>query len=75
MVLALTREQPPGWDGFARRIDEPMLSAVIDRLGGAAAQPLAYVCGPTLLVEAAASGLTTLGLPPRGSGPSAWPTS
>ena len=64
VVLALTREQPPGWDGFARRIDEPMLSAVIDRLGGAAAQPLAYVCGPTLLVEAAASGLTTLGLPP-----------
>ena len=64
VVHALTREQPPGWDGFARRIDEPMLSAVLDRLGGAAAQPLAYVCGPTLLVEAAASGLTTLGLPP-----------
>jgi ferredoxin-NADP reductase len=64
VVLSLTREQPPGWDGFARRIDEPMLSAVIDRLGGASVQPLVYVCGPTLLVEAVASGLTTLGLPP-----------
>ena len=64
VVHSLTREQPPGWDGFARRIDEPMLSAVLDRLGGVAAQPLVYVCGPTLLVEAAASALTTLGVPP-----------
>jgi ferredoxin-NADP reductase len=64
VVHTLTREQPPGWEGFARRIDEPMLATVADRVGGAAAQPLAYVCGPTLLVEAAATGLTTIGLPP-----------
>ena len=65
MVLhTLTREQPPGWDGFARRIDEPMLATVADRIGGAVAQPLAYVCGPTLLVESAATALTTIGLPP-----------
>lgn len=64
VVHTLTREQPPGWDGYARRIDEPMLAAVLDGLGGVASQPLAYVCGPTLLVEAAANGLTTLGLPP-----------
>ena len=65
MVLhTLTRDQPPGWDGFARRIDQPMLAAVLDRVGGAGGQPLAYVCGPTLLVEAAATGLTELELPP-----------
>jgi ferredoxin-NADP reductase len=28
------------------------------------AQPLAYICGPTLLVEHAALALTDLGLPP-----------
>ena len=41
-----------------------MLAAVLDRIGGAAAEPLVYVCGPTLLVEAVANGLTALGLPP-----------
>jgi ferredoxin-NADP reductase len=58
---ALTREQPPGWSGYGRRIDKPMLSDMLDGLGS---EPLAYICGPTLLVEAAASGLTDLGLPP-----------
>jgi ferredoxin-NADP reductase len=60
----LTREQPPGWTGFARRVDEQMLGAMLDRIGGAGAGPQAYICGPTLLVEHAATGLTNLGLPP-----------
>jgi NAD(P)H-flavin reductase len=64
VVHTLTREQPPDWNGFTRRVDEPMLAAVMDRLGGLAAQPLAYVCGPTLLVEAVATGLTSLGVSP-----------
>jgi ferredoxin-NADP reductase len=64
VVHTLTREQPPGWDGLARRIDEPMLGAVLARLGGIGAGPQAYICGPTLLVENAASGLTNLGIPP-----------
>jgi ferredoxin-NADP reductase len=64
VVHTLTREQPPGWDGLARRIDEPMLAAVLERLGGIDARPQAYICGPTLLVENAASGLTNLGIPP-----------
>jgi ferredoxin-NADP reductase len=59
----LTRGQPPGWDGYARRIDAAMLREVgwppADR-------PLAYVCGPTLLVEAVANTLLELGHdPPR----------
>ena len=60
----LTRSQPPGWDGFARRIDGPMLAQVLDRLGGIGSGPSAYVCGPTLLVESVAAALTDLGLAP-----------
>jgi ferredoxin-NADP reductase len=61
VVHTLTRAQPPGWSGYARRIDLPMLADVLAPLDG---QPLAYVCGPTLLVETAAAALTTLGLEP-----------
>ncbi len=57
-----TRAQPPGWRGYARRIDSPMLQEVIQPLGQAL---LTYICGPTLLVEKAANGLAQLGVPPR----------
>jgi ferredoxin-NADP reductase len=56
----LTRAQPPGWQGYARRIDGPMLAEVLAPLG---ADPLVYICGPTLLVEAAANGLVEGGVP------------
>ena len=56
---ALTRAQPPGWKGYARRIDERMLGDV-SRIYGAKA--LAYVCGPTALVESVADALLQLGL-------------
>ena len=61
VVHTLTRAQPPGWSGYGRRIDASMLADMLAPLGG---RPLAYVCGPTLLVEVAAEGLTTLGLEP-----------
>ena len=35
-----------------------------EAIAAAGAQPLAYICGPTLLVEAAANGLVELGVPP-----------
>jgi ferredoxin-NADP reductase len=57
----LTRQQPPGWNGYARRIDERMLSEVIEPLGAATR---AYACGPTALVEVVANGLVHLGLAP-----------
>lgn len=57
----LTRSQPAGWSGFARRIDERMLAKVLEPLGISAR---AYLCGPTALVETAANGLVRLGLPP-----------
>jgi ferredoxin-NADP reductase len=61
ILHTLTRVQPPGWTGFTRRIDRPMLEAALDGLGP---QPLTYICGPTLLVEAAANGLVELGVDP-----------
>jgi len=59
--LALTRSQPPGWPGYARRIDERMLAEVLEPLG---VSTRAYACGPTALVETAANALVRLGLPP-----------
>jgi ferredoxin-NADP reductase len=60
VIHTLTRSQPPGWRGYARRIDRPMLAEVIAPLGDT---PWTYVCGPTLLVESAANHLVGLGLP------------
>ena len=57
----LTRSTPPGWTGYDRRIDEEMLGEVAfspeDR-------PLAFVCGPTPLVETVATDLVGLGHDP-----------
>jgi ferredoxin-NADP reductase len=58
---ALTRAQPPGWTGYDRRIDAAMLEEVGWRPDEG---PLAYVCGPTRLVEAVASHLVALGHDP-----------
>jgi ferredoxin-NADP reductase len=55
----LTRSQPDGWMGFARRIDAKMLSEVSQAYG---ARALTFICGPTPLVESAANGLLELGL-------------
>jgi len=56
----LTRSQPPGWTGYARRVDGPMLAEALDELS--TRQPLAYLCGPTLLVESTATALSELGV-------------
>jgi len=58
---ALTRAQPPGWAGYARRIDAVMLEEVGWRPGE---RPLIYVCGPTRLVETVAGDLVALGHDP-----------
>ena len=55
----LTRAQPAGWTGFARRIDGRMLSDISQAFG---AKALTFICGPTPLVESAANGLLELGL-------------
>jgi ferredoxin-NADP reductase len=56
----LTRSQPAGWKGYTRRIDDAMLKEVSAPLGPDA---LAFVCGPTALVEVVADGLERVGLP------------
>ena len=61
VVHTLTRSQPPGWTGYSRRIDEPMLAEVLEPLGPSAR---AFACGPTALVEVVANSLVRLGLPP-----------
>jgi ferredoxin-NADP reductase len=61
VVHTLTRRQPPGWTGYARRLDDAMLAEVLEPLGSATR---AYACGPTALVETVANGLVRLGLPP-----------
>jgi ferredoxin-NADP reductase len=57
----LTRSRPEGWEGHDRRIDARMLSEVA---WSPEASPLAFVCGPTPLVEAAATALVGLGHDP-----------
>jgi ferredoxin-NADP reductase len=54
----LTRAQPAGWTGGARRIDRDMLASVgFPPSAGARC----FVCGPTSLVEATARSLLSLG--------------
>jgi ferredoxin-NADP reductase len=53
-----TREPPPDWRGFARRIDAEMLRTVGP---SPKRRPRAFVCGPTTFVERAADLLIQLG--------------
>jgi ferredoxin-NADP reductase len=62
VVHTLTREQPPGWTGYSRRIDRDLLSEVAFPAGG---RPRVYVCGSTRFVDAAADGLIELGYEAR----------
>ena len=61
VVHTLTREQPPGWTGYARRVDEAMLAEALEPLDREAR---VYVCGPTALVETTANALVRIGLAP-----------
>ncbi len=61
VVHTLTRSTPEGWDGFDRRIDARMLSEVAWPLEE---RPLAFVCGPTPLVEEVGTALVGLGHDP-----------
>jgi ferredoxin-NADP reductase len=58
VFFTLTRAQPPGWTGYARRVDRQMLQEVAEPLGQTVQ---AFVCGPTLFVETVASNLLEIG--------------
>lgn len=62
VVHTLTRVQPPEWSGYRRRVDTEMLAEVAwppDQ------RPLAFVCGPTPLVESVAELLVAFGHEPN----------
>jgi ferredoxin-NADP reductase len=61
IAYTLTRERPPGWAGYDRRIDDDMLREVF---GGPDPAATAFVCGPTRFVEVAADALVGLGYEP-----------
>jgi ferredoxin-NADP reductase len=61
IAFTLTRESPPGWTGFRRRIDRMMLAEVTWPPGE---RPRIFICGPTALVEATANALVDLGHDP-----------
>jgi ferredoxin-NADP reductase len=61
VVHTLTREQPSGWSGYARRVDAELLDEVAWPADDGAR---AFVCGPTSFVEAVADGLVELGYAP-----------
>jgi len=61
VIHTLTRQQPPGWTSYTRRIDRDMLTDV-----GFAPnlRPRIFICGPTPLVESAAHILADVGHDP-----------
>jgi ferredoxin-NADP reductase len=61
VLHTLTRSHPDDWTGYTRRIDRSMLADAAQSASGG----LAYVCGPTVLVENVASELVALGYPPE----------
>ena len=62
VIHTLTRAQPTGWTGYARRIDRAMLQEVAPP---PAERPRIFVCGPTALVESVATTLSELGHEPQ----------
>jgi ferredoxin-NADP reductase len=61
VVHTLTREHPPGWTGYTRRVDAELLREVAY---APELDPRVYVCGPTRFVEAVANALVALGYQP-----------
>jgi len=61
VALTFTREPPPGWTGFRRRIDRMMLAEIAWPPGE---RPHVFICEPSPLVEASAAALVELGHDP-----------
>lgn len=62
VLHTITREPPPGWTGYRRRIDAAMLA---ECAWPVTSRPHLFVCGPTPLVETVAEGLVALGFDPK----------
>jgi ferredoxin-NADP reductase len=57
----LTRSQPPGWEGYGRRIDGEMVAEVAWPKKDS---PAVFICGPTAFVETASGLLVESGYDP-----------
>jgi len=60
VMHTLTRQQPENWSGYARRIDKAMLKDIAFL---PEEHPLIFACGPTALIESAATFLQEIGYP------------
>ncbi len=56
----ITRGAPPGWTGYTRRIDRPMIAETFPDV----AERLCYVCGAPEMVNDTVAHLKSLGVPP-----------
>ena len=60
VTFTYTRESPPDWPGYHRRIDQAMLT---EQLHYFTSLPQCFICGPSGMVEEAANNLVDLGVP------------
>ncbi len=58
IAITLTRDQPPGWQGYDRRVDAMMLAELLPE---DLAPTRAFVCGPNAFVEGVAELLVATG--------------
>src|SRR6266550_805450 len=61
VAYTLTRSQPSGWKGYARRIDRNMVREIA---WPKEQSPMVFICGPTSFVESTAGLLVDLGYDP-----------
>jgi ferredoxin-NADP reductase len=61
VVITFTEHAPEGWKGYARRIDGSMIQEILRSFSET---PVAYVCGPTPMVESVTQKLVEAGLDP-----------
>jgi ferredoxin-NADP reductase len=63
VIHTLTRAQPSGWSGYARRVDGRMLA---ETAFSPKSMPVTYICGPTSFVEATSRAFVLLGHEAKG---------
>jgi ferredoxin-NADP reductase len=60
VTFTFSERAPRGWNGYARRVDGPMIAEMLSRFAGQ--PPSCYVCGPTPFVEAVTGLLVKAGV-------------
>ena len=63
VIITLTDEAPPEWQGYRRRVDGGMLRETVGKVREG--MPMTYICGPTGFVEAVSRELVAEGFAPH----------